>query len=170
MNKNFYKLLSFCLVIIGIIIIFLFSSMDATESNSKSKQIINKAITKSAEVSNDLGVTNVNTESQKKIAIVNKLNPPLRKCMHASVYFILDLLLCSFINSLNLENEYLKYILSVIVVFLYACTDEYHQTFVTGRSGEFRDVLIDTLGGIIACIFVVIMNHIFKAIRGKKNV
>ena len=38
--------------------------------------------------------------------------------------------------------------------FFYACTDEWHQTFVPGRSGSFQDVLIDTLGGIVALLLV----------------
>lgn len=29
---------------------------------------------------------------------------------------------------------------------LYACTDEYHQLFVPGRSGQLRDVMIDAVG------------------------
>ena len=32
----------------------------------------------------------------------------------------------------------------------YACTDEYHQTFVDGRTGTVRDVGIDTIGIAIA--------------------
>ena len=29
----------------------------------------------------------------------------------------------------------------------YAATDEFHQLFVPGRSGQLKDVLIDTAGG-----------------------
>ena len=36
------------------------------------------------------------------------------------------------------------------MVLLYACSDEIHQTFVAGRSGEVLDVLIDTIGGSLA--------------------
>lgn len=32
----------------------------------------------------------------------------------------------------------------------YAATDEFHQTFVEGRQGHVRDVVIDTLGVIVA--------------------
>ena len=38
------------------------------------------------------------------------------------------------------------------MVLLYACSDEVHQTFVAGRSGEVLDVLIDTVGGSLATI------------------
>ena len=38
-------------------------------------------------------------------------------------------------------------IYTIIFVFIYACSDEIHQLFIRGRSGEILDVLIDTLGG-----------------------
>nr|WP_240893788.1 VanZ family protein [Limisphaera ngatamarikiensis] len=42
---------------------------------------------------------------------------------------------------------------SLVVVFLYAVTDEYHQTFVPDRQGSLRDVLLDTAGGILGLAF-----------------
>lgn len=35
----------------------------------------------------------------------------------------------------------------ICLVAAYAATDEYHQLFVPGRSGQVRDVVIDTVGG-----------------------
>ena len=39
------------------------------------------------------------------------------------------------------------------LVFLYGCTDEFHQLFVAGRTSKFSDVLIDTTGGTIGYLF-----------------
>src|SRR3989338_8811624 len=36
--------------------------------------------------------------------------------------------------------------LSLVIVFLYAISDEYHQSFTPGRQASFRDVFIDTIG------------------------
>lgn len=36
---------------------------------------------------------------------------------------------------------------ALLMVFAYACLDEWHQTFVPGRQGTLHDVLLDTLGG-----------------------
>jgi VanZ family protein len=36
------------------------------------------------------------------------------------------------------------------IAFAYACTDEFHQTFVHGREGTPRDVAIDAIGMAIA--------------------
>lgn len=47
--------------------------------------------------------------------------------------------------------------LSVLISFLYAVSDEYHQSFVPGRGPAFRDVLIDTIGASFA-LFGIIEN------------
>ena len=39
---------------------------------------------------------------------------------------------------------------AVLISLAYACTDEFHQTFVRGREGTPRDVLIDAVGMAIA--------------------
>lgn len=132
--KQYYKLIiSWILVIIWMIVIFSLSAMDGLESNTKSKGTINTAITKAAEVSNNLGVTDVNTESPKKFPIIEKLNAILRKGMHASVYFVLYILVFNALKQSNISNKK-AYIIAILFVFLYACTDEYHQTFVDGRT------------------------------------
>jgi len=68
----------------------------------------------------------------------------VRKAGHFFAYFILaGLLTYGYQKSSRLRPG-----LILALVFLYACTDEFHQVFVPGRSGEFRDVLIDTSGGL----------------------
>jgi VanZ family protein len=42
------------------------------------------------------------------------------------------------------------YLWAILLTILYAVSDEYHQTFVPGRNGQLADVLIDSLGGLIA--------------------
>lgn len=44
--------------------------------------------------------------------------------------------------------------LAVLCTFLVASADEFHQTFVPGRTGQFSDVLLDTSGGLVACFIV----------------
>ena len=52
-------------------------------------------------------------------------------------------------------------LIAIILSFIYACTDEFHQMFVSGRSGEWLDVMIDTTG---ATIGIIIINIIFKVV------
>jgi VanZ family protein len=43
---------------------------------------------------------------------------------------------------------------AVCIALAYACTDEFHQTFVRGRSGSPRDVAIDVVGMAIAAALI----------------
>jgi len=70
----------------------------------------------------------------------------LRKFAHITEYFILTLLLYrAFKGSFSLPYFYLI-IFTFNLAFLYAVSDEIHQLFVFGRSGNPGDVMIDTLG------------------------
>ena len=49
---------------------------------------------------------------------------------------------------------------AVLTTFAVACLDEWHQSFVPGRVGSFRDVMIDTSGALVAnIIFLAIMTR-----------
>lgn len=58
-----------------------------------------------------------------------------------------------------------------ILCFFYACTDEWHQTFRSGRSGSFRDVMIDSIGMVLGIGIVTLAsalwNHFYKKRSGK---
>lgn len=59
-------------------------------------------------------------------SLVEKLNKPLRKFMHSTVYFVLAILLFNCFRNFKIKpskNESF----SIIISFLYACTDEYHS-------------------------------------------
>lgn len=45
----------------------------------------------------------------------------------------------------------------VVLTLLYACTDEYHQTFVDGRTGATLDVGIDSIGITIATVATLVL-------------
>lgn len=45
--------------------------------------------------------------------------------------------------------------LSVLISFLYAISDEYHQSFTPGREPRIRDIVIDVIGASFAVYFVV---------------
>ena len=139
-KKHFKLIISIILILLWAGIIFIFSAMDGEQSNSKSRGTIDMALTKAAEVSNDLGVTDVNTQSAKKIPIINLMNKLLRKCMHAGVFFVLAILLCNILKQFKISNKKV-YLITIILVFLYACIDEYHQTFVPRKNSESLEML-----------------------------
>jgi len=61
----------------------------------------------------------------------------LRKLAHLTEYAALGFFLCRALG---------RPALAILAGALYACTDEIHQSFVTGRHGVWYDVVIDTIG------------------------
>lgn len=159
MNKK--AIINWTLVIIWASVIFFMSSMDTNESNSKSKTVINDIVEKSVETTNELGITNKQPSESNKKKVIDKLNQPLRKVAHASEYFIFTILILIALKNSGVKG-YKKFIIALVICFIYACTDEYHQTFVNGRTGQFSDTLIDTFGGFISCLMYTIMMKINK--------
>jgi VanZ family protein len=47
-------------------------------------------------------------------------------------------------------------VLAVLCTIAVAGLDEFHQTFIPGRTGVFRDVILDTMGGIFAQILLLL--------------
>lgn len=68
----------------------------------------------------------------------------VRKGAHFTAYLILGILLAKAMKPLDRKTYFSIFLLCV----LYAISDEFHQTFVSGRSGEVRDVLIDSTGSL----------------------
>jgi VanZ family protein len=46
--------------------------------------------------------------------------------------------------------------LAVLVTLAVACADEFHQSFIPGRTATFRDVILDTMGGLFAQILILL--------------
>lgn len=71
----------------------------------------------------------------------------VRKTAHATEYTMLGLSLMLHLNELvkkrGLRNPRF---MSFLIGVLYAASDEIHQIYVPGRSGELKDVLLDSAG------------------------
>ncbi len=81
----------------------------------------------------------------------------LRKAAHIFEYAVLAILLFNaFSRSFEKKQKQPSFKTVVFYVFLisflYAVSDEFHQTFVFGRSGNIKDVLIDSVGIILGII------------------
>ena len=163
------KIIYTLITIIWMIVIFTFSSMDTEESNGKSKQTIKQTVEKTAEISENIGISE-NKMTQKQVNItVNKLNMPLRKCAHATEYAILAIFIIITINEYtNKRYSISKIIITILICFIYSLTDEFHQSFVPGRTSLFTDCLIDTTGGIITCLMYTIIKNV-KESKLSKN-
>jgi len=92
----------------------------------------------------------------------------IRKCGHLTEYFILSMLILRGIRA-GEKGLYLRWVLvTILIVACYAALDEYHQSFVPGRTAAVGDVLIDTTGGIAAQIVASLFVLLGKA-REKRH-
>lgn len=136
---------AWALWIIWMIAIFSFSQLPGNESEKQSDLVIY--------IFNVLGL-DLNSRLGELSTFV------VRKIAHFTEYFILYLL------SYNVIKTYISKgrakMFSILFVFAYACTDEIHQIFVPGRGPAFRDVMVDTTGGIFACLVSSIVSKLKK--------
>ena len=75
----------------------------------------------------------------------------IRKCAHIGEYFILGFLLFRFFRGNAATPGVLKWTTSAMIVLtLYAASDEFHQSFVATRTASVIDVGFDMAGGLLA--------------------
>ena len=82
---------------------------------------------------------------------VNTTVTVIRKCAHLTEYAVLALLFWRMLRKPVKKDSrpwsWRHAAIAVLLVALYAATDEFHQNFVPSRDASVRDVLIDTAGG-----------------------
>lgn len=126
------------------IVIFFFSSQPAKESSQASGYFM-----------------------EMVIAVLGNIMPEallsflIRKAAHITIYFLLGwsmtLLVgqAMLVKTVSIQVKKMG-LTSLVFCFLYACSDEWHQTFVPGRDGAFRDVCIDGIGFCCSIILVLL--------------
>lgn len=136
-GKNYINI---ALILIWLIVIFSFSAEDSEKSTETSGQVI----IKTAETIKQEELT-----PKEKENILNKFFVPVRKSAHFFLYFVLGILTFWLAKDL-FGLKPLSIFLTIAFCFIYACSDEIHQLFVPGRSGQFTDVLVDTTGSLLS--------------------
>lgn len=154
------KIVCWVLVIIWLVVIFNFSAKNGASSDGQSKRFIENIATGIAHISAKLGMIESEPTEAQIEKLATKINPFIRKVAHGTVYFVLAVLVmfALFTKPVSFERNML---ITIIVCFIYSLSDEYHQTFIPGRSGMFIDCLIDTLGAVIGCFVYLIPLKIF---------
>lgn len=92
----------------------------------------------------------------------------LRKSAHFIAYFVLGILLLNALNK-KLYITLKAAVSSLVIAALYAVSDEIHQLFIEGRSGEFRDVLIDSAGAATGIVIYWTLHSLITKNRATKN-
>lgn len=147
MNRKIYIGLSIC----WMMFIFYMSNQPSTVSSSQSGGFINMLC--------NIPIIGIVLENLMKIGLAEFL---IRKSAHIFLYFVLAILLYMVVKRRSNIKDYL---LAFILTTLYACTDEFHQLFIPGRSGEFRDILVDSTGALIGLLLVFLISKIISKIK-----
>jgi len=103
--------------------------------------------------------------SQETLFLVHHF---IRKMGHVTEYFILSLLILRGIRAGKTGIHLGWALAAVAIVGCYAALDEFHQSFVPGRTAAVSDVLIDTAGGVAAQVVVALV-MLFGDIRKKRR-
>ena len=131
--KNKRLVLAWTLLILWMLFIFIMSSFNGVMSSNQSGSIATL-------------IYNIfNISDTEKVSFI------VRKCAHVSEFFILGILVINLVSKYNVKHIYL---ISFIICVLYASSDEFHQLFVPGRSGQVTDVLIDLIGVFLGLLLV----------------
>lgn len=134
------------LIIIWVIVIFMLSNQNGLKSSSTSDSFLLKVV----------HVLNLNKDNLKDEEIISKYTFIIRKGAHFSAYFILGILIYSFLGEFSLK-KYKIVLFTILLCMCLASLDEVHQYFIPGRSARVFDVFIDVAGSCLACILIILL-------------
>lgn len=142
------------------ILIFIFSNENATESSGTSGVFVDVIV-------NNFIKDFDNLPPEKHQSIIDSIQFAVRKTAHFSIYLLLGFLVsCAFGKRKILSRIS---ILTIAICFFYACSDELHQYFIPGRACRFTDVLIDSSGSIVGMLLSLLCLKIAYSIIDKNN-
>lgn len=153
-KKKIITAVAVCLLLAVYIMIFSFSADDAAASSTISVEVTRKLMKLYYHLfsSGNQGAVIVPAVSDEAEAIVRKL-------AHFTEYMAMGFL--SFgIVIMWIRRIHKGVLVVVLQVFVSATADEFHQYFVPGRYASFRDVMIDTAGGVAGIILIILMKRI----------
>ncbi len=82
------------------------------------------------------------------------LFPGADKIIHVCIYMVLGYFIARALTKGHDVKKYQAIIIATLLAGVYGLSDEFHQSFVPGRSVEILDMLSDFLGGLLGSICV----------------
>lgn len=152
----FLKPLSFLPAILIMLLIFQFSAQTGIESGELSHKV-SVAIVR---IGDEL--LDKNLEEWRVQELADSIEYYVRKGAHMSIYFVLAIAVSFPLYVYGLRGFPLLLVAGIICVG-FACTDEYHQSFVAGRGPSVTDVCIDSVGVFLGIMLVRIVCWTFLA-------
>lgn len=157
-KKIFIYFLSWLPALLIMCIIFSFSANVADDSDKTSGGLTKKVVYVIEKITGD--------EIEENSAQYDEIHHIVRKTGHFLEFMALG---CTFVlpYALITDKKVLVFILCELSSAFYACTDEFHQIFVDGRNGNFKDVAIDSSGAFVGVCVGFIMWFIVKNVVKK---
>lgn len=148
------KIISIILVIGWMAVIFSFSAQEASQSSRQSEGFIEAAGRFIEKV--------FGTEYKMDKETFFNVESFVRKGAHFFSYMVLGVLVRNCFGKFKVSK---KNIVSLAVCLIYAASDEIHQLFVPGRSGQVSDVLLDFAGSITGVLLFIMACRIIGSRR-----
>ena len=133
------KPLSFLPALCLMYMIFSFSAQDGATSSQLSYKVSYTIVETGGKILGE------NWEPWQIDSIATRFHGAVRKLAHMTEYFALAVSVAFPLYVYGLRGIWLMLVAGFICV-AFACGDEYHQSFVAGRSPSKRDVMIDSIG------------------------
>ncbi len=154
------KYISWLPAVIIMVIIFCFSSTPATTSG-ESSLMISQTLLNAYE-----HITDLSYGESARQQVLLELDHIVRKTAHFIEYAFLA---AAWVLHFMVRGKGFRIGagLSIFITSAYAATDEFHQTFVAGRSGQISDVLLDSCGAVTGALFFLSLIVIIKKLRNK---
>ena len=148
------KVLSFLPTLFLLFLIFGFSAQDGESSGSLSFQVSLFLVRLFSPLIPTMQSEDILIEYAEEIHLY------VRKAAHMTEYFLLALSLQLPLTAWlsKVLNWKKRIVTGAVVTVLLAALDEFHQSFVPGRSGNFIDVCIDSIGILSATILLCVIS------------
>lgn len=143
-------------------VIFGFSSQKAEESSEISGTLVYHIV----EGVNQAAHLDWKEEMIRKYASI--LEHPVRKAAHMTEYAVFACILLGNCMQYPILQKR-RFLWAELCAASYAATDEFHQLFVEGRSGEVKDVIIDSTGAFLGLLFAWIAIAIWNRLKMKRK-
>ena len=154
------KKLSWMPAAILMLVIFYFSSKTADVSGESSLGI-SKAILHLYE-----SLTKIHWQQGYRDEILGVLDHIVRKTAHFTEYAILASAF-AFHFTVWKKKAWQRISMPILLAGLYAASDEYHQTFIAGRSGQVSDVLLDATGALVGALIFFLLVYLMQRRKQK---
>ncbi|WP_313128227.1 VanZ family protein [Anaerocolumna sp.] len=155
--KKKYRIFSTIPPLIIMCVIFYFSHQEAAASSRLSGGIIENIFSLNEKI------FSLELPIEERNHWLELLETLIRKAAHMTEYGILAIALSYSFYVYGKRGRSLI-LWSEVIAVLYAATDEFHQLFVPGRSGQVTDVLIDGSGALIGCILFYFISKKFRKV------